>query len=131
MNFDPRLYQQIAEHPYPLMFVTICGAHLYGFPSVDSDFDMRGVHLLPLAEIVGLIERDETVERSGFRDGPERIPLQWGVPRTNLDSNSPVLRRDTEVRPALEIDLVTHDAKKFLGLMLRKMAMSWSSYCHH
>src|SRR6202051_3986938 len=86
---DPRLKKQIDEHPYPLVFATISGAHLYGFPSPDSDYDLRGVHLLPLPEIVGLETGQETVESSGIRDG-------------------------------LEIDLVTHDAKKFFGLLLRK-----------
>ncbi|MCA9087247.1 MAG: nucleotidyltransferase domain-containing protein [Planctomycetaceae bacterium] len=89
MNFDPRLQKQVNEHPYPLLFATISGAHLYGFPSPDSDFDLRGVHLLPLEEVVGLQEGRETVEKSGIDDG-------------------------------LEIDLVTHDAKKFFGLMLKK-----------
>lgn len=89
MNFDPRLQKQVDEHPYPLLFATISGAHLYGFPSPDSDFDLRGVHLLPLKDVVGLETGAETVEKSGIRDG-------------------------------LEIDLVTHDVKKFLGLMLKK-----------
>jgi predicted nucleotidyltransferase len=89
MNALPLLKKQIEQHPYPLLFATISGAHLYGFPSPDSDFDLRGVHLLPLAEIVGLKAGDETIEKSGIHDG-------------------------------LEIDLVTHDAKKFFSLMLRK-----------
>lgn len=88
-NVDPRLHKQVAEHPYPLLFATISGAHLYGFPSPDSDFDLRGVHLLPLEEVVGLNPGNETIEKSGIHDG-------------------------------LEIDLVTHDAKKFFGLMLKK-----------
>jgi predicted nucleotidyltransferase len=79
----------VTEHPYPLVFVTISGAHLYGFPSHDSDYDLRGVHVLPLAEVVGLTTSHETVEKSGVYDG-------------------------------LEIDLVTHDAKKFFALMLKK-----------
>ncbi len=89
MNFDPRLHKQVAEHPYPLLFATISGAHLYGFPSPDSDYDLRGIHLLPLEEVVSLNPGNETVEKSGIHDG-------------------------------LEIDLVTHDAKKFFGLMLKK-----------
>jgi len=68
---DPRLRKQVDEHSYPLLFATISGAHLYGFPSPDSDFDLRGVHLLPLREIVGLKTGPETVERSGIRDGLE------------------------------------------------------------
>jgi predicted nucleotidyltransferase len=85
----PRLLKQVAAHPYPLLFATISGAHLYGFPSPDSDFDLRGIHLLPLRDVVGLTVGEETVEKSGMHDG-------------------------------LEIDLVTHDAKKFFGLMLKK-----------
>ena len=54
MMNDPRLLRQVEQHPYPLLFVTTSGAHLYGFPSPDSDFDLRGVHLLPLTEVVGL-----------------------------------------------------------------------------
>jgi predicted nucleotidyltransferase len=38
------LKAEAAAHPYPLLFATISGAHLYGFPSADSDFDLRGVH---------------------------------------------------------------------------------------
>ena len=89
MKIDPRLHKQVEDHPYPLLFATISGAHLYGFPSPDSDFDLRGAHLLPLADVLGLKPGDETVEKSGIHDG-------------------------------LEIDLVTHDIKKFMGLMLKK-----------
>lgn len=83
------LLRHVAQHPYPLLFATISGAHLYGFPSPDSDYDLRGVHLLPLEEVVGLKVGQETVEKSGIHDG-------------------------------LEIDLVTHDACKFFGLLLKK-----------
>ena len=89
MNFDPRLQPQIDQHPYPLLFATISGAHLYGFPSPDSDFDLRGVHVLPLKEVLGLHLVNETIEKSGIHDG-------------------------------LEIDLVTHDIRKFFGLLLKK-----------
>jgi predicted nucleotidyltransferase len=89
MSFDPRLQRQIDNHPFPLLFATISGAHLYGFASPDSDFDLRGVHLLPLERVVGIETGPETIEKSGVYDG-------------------------------LEIDLVTHDAKKFFGLMLKK-----------
>src|SRR5437868_9133612 len=86
---DPRLHQHVELHPYPLLFATISGAHLYGFPSPDSDYDLRGSHLLPLREVVGLKIGPETIEKSGIHDG-------------------------------LEIDFVTHDAKKFFGLLLKK-----------
>jgi predicted nucleotidyltransferase len=57
--------------PYPLLFATVSGAHLYGFPSLDSDFDLRGVHLLPVREVVGLDEPRETIESSRIEQGLE------------------------------------------------------------
>lgn len=83
------LQQEIARQPYPLLFVTISGAHLYGFPSPDSDYDLRGVHILPVRDVIGLDPGRETIEVS-------------------------------EQRAGLELDLVTHDAKKFFGLLLKK-----------
>jgi predicted nucleotidyltransferase len=77
------------EQPYPLVFATVSGAHLYGFPSADSDFDLRGVHLLPASDAVGLMPGRETIEWSGTLAGRE-------------------------------VDLVTHDLKKFLLLLLKK-----------
>ena len=72
-----------------MLFATISGAHLYGFPSPDSDYDLRGVHILPARDVLGLDPGRETIEVAAVRDG-------------------------------LEIDLVTHDVKKFLGLLLKK-----------
>jgi len=78
------------SQPYPLLFVTISGAHLYGFPSPDSDYDLRGAHVLPLREIVGLDETRDTVELM-----------------------------DAGASGDIELDLVTHDIKKFIGLLLK------------
>lgn len=58
-------------HRYPLVFATISGAHLYGFPSPDSDYDLRGAHVLPLHHVLGLKVRDETVEGSSIQSGME------------------------------------------------------------
>ncbi len=44
---------------------------LVRFPSPDSDFDLRGVHLLPLETVVGLDAGQETVEKEGNYDGLE------------------------------------------------------------
>lgn len=61
----------MAAQPFPLLFATISGAHLYGFPSPDSDFDLRGVHVLPLKKVVGLETRDETIQDSRLIEGLE------------------------------------------------------------
>lgn len=83
------LRREVDRSAYPLLFATISGAHLYGFPSPDSDFDLRGCHVLPMKEVVGLDVGPETIETS----------------------------RNDE---AFELDLVTHDALKFFGLLLKK-----------
>lgn len=67
----PTYEKILAEQPYPLIFATISGAHLYGFDSVDSDVDLRGVHLLPAAEVTGLDTGPETLQDMTFRDGVE------------------------------------------------------------
>jgi uncharacterized protein len=66
---DVRVVAEVVAHPYPLLFATVSGAHLYGFPSPDSDVDLRGAHALPAREVVGLDVGPETVERSHVRQG--------------------------------------------------------------
>ncbi|WP_406448626.1 nucleotidyltransferase domain-containing protein [Streptomyces sp. NBC_00876] len=78
----------LAAERHPLLFATVSGAHLYGFPSRDSDVDLRGVHLLPAEDLVGLREPEETCSRMWDSDG-------------------------------VEMDLVTHDLRKFVRLMLK------------
>ena len=63
----------VASHRYPLLFATISGAHLYGFPSPDSDYDIRGVHILPAAEVLGLVRGEDTIEL--MLDGPPEVDL--------------------------------------------------------
>jgi hypothetical protein len=89
MRLPKRLLAEVSSQPYPLLFATVSGAHLYGFPSKDSDYDIRGAHVLPAREVLGLDPGRETVEVSG-------------------------------VRGRTELDLVTHDVKKFFSLLLKK-----------
>ena len=98
MQIDPRLHRIVAAQPYPLLFATISGAHLYGFPSPDSDFDLRGAHVLPLAHVVGLVVREETIT-------------------------------DARVSEGLEMDIVSHDVRKFFGLLLKKNGYVLEQLC--
>jgi uncharacterized protein len=59
------------EQPYPLLFATVSGAHLYGFPSPDSDYDLRGVHVLPVEDALGLGPNRETVISERVVEGTE------------------------------------------------------------
>jgi predicted nucleotidyltransferase len=60
----------VQAHPYPLLFATVSGAHLYGFPSIDSDWDLRGAHILPAENVLGLLPVEDTVELSS-KEGVE------------------------------------------------------------
>lgn len=97
MKLDPRLDKFLAAQPYPVLFVTVSGAHLYGFASPDSDYDLRGAHLLPWRSVVGLEVHDETVQATQMMD-----PIEPGG------------------GAALEVDWVSHDVRKFFGLLLKK-----------
>ena len=61
----------VNNQPYPLLFTTVSGAHLYGFPSPDSDYDLRGAHILPLAEVTGLYNPKATIKIERMQDGLE------------------------------------------------------------
>ncbi len=56
MELNPKLLAAVKRQEYPMVFVTVSGAHLYGFASSDSDYDLRGVHVLPIRDVVGLEE---------------------------------------------------------------------------
>ncbi len=68
---NEQLRKAVEEQSYEPLFVTISGAHLYGFPSADSDVDLRGSHLLPLRDVIGLVLPEQTVERKLDRFGVE------------------------------------------------------------
>jgi hypothetical protein len=42
----------------------VSGAHLYGFPSIDSDWDLRGAHILSAESVLGMLPQEDTVELS-------------------------------------------------------------------
>jgi uncharacterized protein len=86
-EIDPRFRALLAAQPHRLCFITLSGAHLYGFPSPDSDYDLRGAHVLPAAEVLGFGPERETVDATDMHDG-------------------------------VEMDVVTHDLRKFLRLLL-------------
>lgn len=72
MTLNTKLCRSVLEkHPYPLIFATVSGAHLYGFASEDSDYDLRGIHVLPAREVVGLLDPQDTVQSEGIVQGVE------------------------------------------------------------
>lgn len=60
----------VRRGPAPL-FATISGAHLYGFPSPDSDVDLRGAFVLPLEAVLRLHDPEETLTLTQAHGGVE------------------------------------------------------------
>jgi uncharacterized protein len=98
------LRPEVERHPYSLLFATISGAHLYGFPSADSDYDLRGVHVLPASEAVGLLAKRETVEFSGVRGAVEMDLVTHDV----LKFFTMLLKRNGYVLEQLYSTLIVH-----------------------
>ncbi|HWO21970.1 MAG TPA: nucleotidyltransferase domain-containing protein [Kofleriaceae bacterium] len=53
------------------LVIYLSGAHAYGFPSPDSDLDLKCVHIAPTAELVGLSPPDDPPDRIEIVDGVE------------------------------------------------------------
>lgn len=87
----PSVRRHLQEHPHQLLFVTVSGAHLYGFASHDSDIDLRGCHVARARDVLSLSPPNETHEVM------HKPPPGQG----------------------LEVDLVTHDFKKYATLLLK------------
>ena len=78
------------QHPYRVLFAAVVGSHLFGYASPESDYDIHGIHLLPLEKVVGI------------------------EPLLGLAPNDETVRWQTERE-----DVSTHDLNKFVLLMLR------------
>ena len=57
--------------PGRLLLCGVTGSHFYGFPSPDSDLDLKGIHLAPTAELLGLGAPQETFDRLLVFEGLE------------------------------------------------------------
>lgn len=74
MKIDPRLKRIVAVQPYPLLFASISGAHLYGL-RLAGEFE-RDTSPNPLPDRGGEGERDYVAARKGRA----RLHLAWQTP---------------------------------------------------
>lgn len=127
MKFPTQLHEAAQEHPYPLLFATVSGAHLYGFPSPDSDWDLRGVHVLPAREVLGLQATRDTLSLDRVEDGLE-LDL---VTHDAAKFFSLMLKRNGYVLEQLHSPLVVHTTPEHAEL--REIARSCVTrhHAHH
>jgi predicted nucleotidyltransferase len=96
MSFDPwsvltatqqtvaRAFLAEREAECAHLVIYLSGAHAYGFPSPDSDLDLKCVHIAPTRELVGFSPPDDPPDRMDIVDGVE---LDYGS-----NELTPVLR---------------------------------------
>jgi len=53
------------------LVVYLSGAHAYGFPSPDSDLDLKSIHIAPTEALLGMNTPSPTAERKGWVDNVE------------------------------------------------------------
>ena len=85
-----RMRLLVRKHPHTLLFASVHGSKLHGFDTPDSDRDIRGCHVLPLEVVIGLSGGQQSIRMKD--DGLE----------------------------ASEVELATHDVKKFFAMLLNR-----------
>lgn len=85
MNHPERIEQVLTKEQHAVMsrvlaeeearrehlVVYLSGAHAYGFPSPDSDLDLKAIHIAPTADLLGFEVPSPTVDRAEIVDGVE------------------------------------------------------------
>lgn len=111
------------------LVVYLSGAHAYGFPSPDSDWDLKCVHVAPTTDLVGLVPREGGAEQLEVVDGVE---IDYGsnevgaVLRGVLRGNGNFLER------LLGACVVEEDALRMASLRpLVRDALSRRAYRHY
>ena len=63
----------LADHPPPgrVLLCAVTGSHTYGFPSTDSDLDLKGIHLAPTRALLGLRPHVSAHDRLAVHRGTE------------------------------------------------------------
>ncbi|MBI5443359.1 MAG: nucleotidyltransferase domain-containing protein [Deltaproteobacteria bacterium] len=63
----------LVKNPPPgqVLLCAVTGSHLYGFPSPDSDLDLKGIHVFPTEWLLGLERPADTYDRLELFEGSE------------------------------------------------------------
>jgi hypothetical protein len=112
LDYD-ELRDIIADQPHTLLLATVSGAHLYGFPSRDSDIDLRGAHVLPAEEVVeapgylGELMAAKAEAEHGPLTGPSGDRLEQDV--TTLQAVLDQAEIDSKLADRPTADAALHD----------------------
>ncbi len=108
------------------LVVTVSGAHAYGFPSPDSDVDIKAIHVLPTTAFLGLTPPALHTEFVGVIDGVEIDyssneiqPALAGILAGNGNYLERVLGRIL-VRTSPELEELAHLTRRSLSRLLHR-----------
>jgi len=105
----------------------VTGAHYYGFPSPDSDLDLKGIHAAPTHEVVRLSPPPDSVDHLGIFEGLEIDYTSHELTvalRLLLKGNGNILERILSPFQLLESDEVSE-----LQTLARASVSRW--FFHH
>ena len=127
-SLDLNIFQPlVARQPYPLAFITAGSAHQYGFADPGERAELRGVHVLPPQEVMGLYPKRETIETHGDAGGIELDLVTHDVQKfMNL-----MLRPNGYVLEQLTSPLVVHTSQAHDALKALVPGCVTRNHVHH
>lgn len=116
------------------LVVSLSGAHAYGFPSPDSDLDLKCVHITPTAQLLRLEQRgDANAERLEVLDGVEvdyssneAGPVLFGVLQGNGNYLERLLGANT-LRGSAELESLRPLVRR---VMSRRLHRHYRGFAH-
>lgn len=124
----------VARQPLPgeLLLCAITGSHHYGFPSPDSDIDIKGIHLAPTANVLGLKPVQETFDRlEVFEDVECDLTTHEAAKALNLllQGNGNLLERLCSPFQLVEGELTEQLQALVPAALSRRCYKHYSGYC--
>lgn len=125
---DPSLWRAVNALGLPIIFATLSGSDLYGFPSSDGDYDVRGAHVLNNETLwAGMLREGGADSLTGLTIERSDDPLDMVYDeigkclRLALKSNGNVLEQITS--PYIIITSTYHEELKSLvpGILTSKV----------
>lgn len=123
----------LLERPPPgeVLHVGLVGAHYYGFPSVDSDLDLKGMHIAPTRALLGLDSPPETHDVLEDFEGVEHDLTTHEVGKALallLRGNGNVLERLMTPHQLFETDDLSELRALAIGALNRRFAGHYRGY---
>ena len=111
-----------------ILLCAVTGSHHYGFPSRDSDLDLKGIHMAPTGDLLGLTEPEQTRDRLEIFENVECDYTSHEVKKALkllLSGNGNMLERILS-----PYQLLKDDGLEELR-QLAKDSLSKRSFCHY